>query len=384
MNEQVQGYVTAGIALLGAGVIAATPVAPPPEVVRASDHAVSLMASPIEILAGGIGQSAVNLAEIIVLTPADLSPITEAIAAADQTTQRELYGAIRNYIDGPLFVIDPTLAAINSVVPPPVGGGTGDFQQTSDSAIKAFRMQYLSGTAKAARDIFADALAVDDAGVPIPGASPSALVTLALGVGASALRLNQSVAESQLIPVAIAADIVAGTAVNQAVYNAVRKVVDAPLHIADPTIDALAKVLPAPVGGTDGDPTQDLPNATGTDGDLIHFRDNVLSKATSDIRTPIRDALGAHDPVSSSSSSDLLRAQGGNEVGASALDKVAVPKAGKKSTVDSPVKKIDQHRKQSDNPVAAAIKKIRESLQAKDQAKDTTDAKDKDAKAPTT
>jgi hypothetical protein len=372
VKEHVQGYVTAGVALLGAGVIAATPAAPPSEVVRASGDAVNLMASPIEILAGGIGQSAVNLAESFVLTSQGLIPITEAIAAADQTTNPELYGAIRNYIDGPLFVIDPTLAAINAVVPPPVGGGTGDFQQTSDSAIKAFRVQYLFGPTQAARDIFADALAVDDAGVPIPGVSPSAAVTLALGVGGSALRLSESIAQAQLIPITIAADVASGTAFNQAVYNAVRNVIDAPLYIADPTIDALAKVLPAPVGGTDGDPTQDLPNATGTDGDLIHFRDNVLWKATSDIRTPIRDALGAHDPVSSSSFA-VLSGQGGNDVGTPALDKVAQPKAGKKPTIDSPVNKIGQHRKQSDNPVGSAIKRIRQSVQAKH----------KDAKAPT-
>ena len=58
MKERVQCTVTAGLAIVGAGVVALTPIAPQAEIVRAADAPVTLTASSLETLAGGVGQSA--------------------------------------------------------------------------------------------------------------------------------------------------------------------------------------------------------------------------------------------------------------------------------------------------------------------------------------
>src|ERR1700712_2807958 len=111
MKERVQGTLTAGVAIVGAGVVAMTPIAPPPPVIRASDVSIDLMASPIETLAGGIGQSVLNLGSGLVNIRLGLIPITQAIGNANGSTNTALYLALQAYIDGPLYDLDPTLAA---------------------------------------------------------------------------------------------------------------------------------------------------------------------------------------------------------------------------------------------------------------------------------
>ncbi|MGH3642317.1 MAG: hypothetical protein ACRDUX_25200, partial [Mycobacterium sp.] len=102
MKDRVQCTVTAGLAIVGAGVVALTPLAPAPtEAVRASDVSVNLMAStsPVGSVVGGVGGSAVRLVESLVLAGFTPFEIAQAVANNDAD---ELYSVIENTIDAPL------------------------------------------------------------------------------------------------------------------------------------------------------------------------------------------------------------------------------------------------------------------------------------------
>lgn len=108
------------------------------------------------------------------------------------------------------------------------------------------------------------------------------------------MRALQAVAVS---PLAVARLAVLGvgalaTGENKSLYLAVRDIVDAPLWAADPTIDALAKALPGPLGGTDG--VHEVSSAK--DGQAIQFRDKVLWGATNAVRNGGAKALNV-DPT---------------------------------------------------------------------------------------
>ena len=75
----------------------------------------------------------------------------------------------------------------------------------------------------------------------------------------------------------------------QDLYNAIRQYIDAPLWVADLTINALADVLPKPIGGGTADNMGDQKG----DGALVQFRDNVLWNATNTTRTAVANVLGA-------------------------------------------------------------------------------------------
>ena len=104
------------------------------------------------------------------------------------------------------------------------------------------------------------------------------------------MRLAEGTALAPLGLIPITQAIASGD--KEDLYVAIRQYIDAPLWVADPTIDAFAEVLAPPLGGTDGIHEVETP---GVDGQLIQFRDKVLWGATSRVRESVADVLGV-DP----------------------------------------------------------------------------------------
>ena len=104
------------------------------------------------------------------------------------------------------------------------------------------------------------------------------------------MRLAEGTALAPLGLIPITQAIASGD--KEDLYVAIRQYIDAPLWVADPTIDAFAEVLAPPLDGTDGIHEVETP---GLDGQLIQFRDKVLWGATSRVRESVADVLGV-DP----------------------------------------------------------------------------------------
>ncbi len=172
------------------------------------------------------------------------------------------------------------------------------------------------------------------------------------------MRFAESAVLAPLGPVKLAADVAGGKEFNQALYEAVRNYIDAPLYIADPTIFAFDDALPPPLGGgVNDDP------ATSHGSLITDFRNNVLWKATSDTRTPIRDALVAEDPVSGSNARGAITALGAGE-DAAPVQEIKGRSLVKTSVLGANDKKVGAHRRQTDDPVRATVKRLRESVKS--------------------
>lgn len=144
---QIEEFVTAGTAVLAAGAIALGPVVTQaPEALRATraaDLALSAAANPIEaaaIIAEGFGLSGVRFVQGSMAAPLGLIPIVQALGAQDNDA---LYAALREYNDGPLWVVDPTIDGFAQALPRSLGGGTdGGVRNVSsdlDGAVVKFR-----------------------------------------------------------------------------------------------------------------------------------------------------------------------------------------------------------------------------------------------------
>ena len=103
--------------------------------------------NPVATIGAGLGESAVRFVEGAALAPLGLIPIAQAIANGDK---EDLYLAIRQYIDAPLWVADPTIDAVVDVVDTETG-----------AEINRFRDETLWGATFRTREIVADTLGVD-------------------------------------------------------------------------------------------------------------------------------------------------------------------------------------------------------------------------------
>ncbi|WP_139335132.1 hypothetical protein [Mycobacterium sp. GA-1841] len=299
---------TAGSAILTAGVVALNPVTgpvpDPPKAVQTVQLNLSAVTNPLEagaILAGGISSSLDVLASEILELPAAL-----IVGAYDlgQQNNKGLYFTARQYVDAPWAIASPTFEALAQIFPEPLGGTDGDpWNNTpADGAIVDFVDQVLWAGAEAVNAQIAQALNVDPATGnpldPVQAGPPANLaqgaITLAVGIGGTAVRILQGVAVSPLTVAQLAVGIAGAltTGNNTPLYRTVRNIIDAPLWAADPTIDALAKVMPRPLGGTDG--KHEVSSAQ--DGQMIKFRDKVLWGATDAARRAVAKALDV-DPA---------------------------------------------------------------------------------------
>jgi hypothetical protein len=281
MEQRVQCGLTAGLAIVGASVIAITPIAPTTTAAsRVVDAAASLMAnfsgmSQAELLALSGQRLAEQFAQV---------PFVPLAAAADLAggDQARLYTVLRSVIDSPLYVADPVLEAAADTLPPSLGGGTDHITNTTlptEGAIMQFRLNTLIGARDAADGFFADAL-----GVP---ASTDANTAngLANGVTASVERTVEGAVLAPVGLVTIAQAMADGDAAE--LYTAIRQYIDAPLWAADPTITALEKALPESLGGA----TEFGDNQQPTDGGLKDFRDQQLWGATHEARVAVAKVL---------------------------------------------------------------------------------------------
>ena len=129
MKERVQGCVTVGVAMVGAGALALAPMAPQPAVqMRAVEVSkVNLLAETLPTtlqaklaeLGAGVGESGLRLAQSSL--QGLLGPIALAQALGDDEAVKAI---IADYVDGPLYVADPTIFALDNVLPAPFGGDT--------------------------------------------------------------------------------------------------------------------------------------------------------------------------------------------------------------------------------------------------------------------
>ncbi|MBU9762928.1 hypothetical protein FR943_03545 [Mycobacterium sp. TNTM28] len=112
-------------------------------------------------LVQGLMESSANIASLAVRAPLGLIPIAQAIAEGNNAA---LYSAIRAYIDGPQWAIDPAIEGLARALPESLGGGTdGNFRGDNgeDGALMKFRNNQLIGARDNAHHVVAGALGVE-------------------------------------------------------------------------------------------------------------------------------------------------------------------------------------------------------------------------------
>lgn len=160
MKDRVQGAVTAGVALVGAGVMAAVPaVQQAPEVLR-SVHADVQLAAVEDRYTGSVPElfalSAQRSVTGLVSTPVGLATAAIALAQGGPDQTAAAYDILKEIVDGPMWAADPAIYAFDDLLSSPIGGDefNDPTQPESDSAISQFRADVLI----AARDDIKEAI----------------------------------------------------------------------------------------------------------------------------------------------------------------------------------------------------------------------------------
>lgn len=308
MSSRVHKGVTAGMALVGAGVMAALPAAQQaPEVLRSADADVQLSAAVEGSTAELLTESGERLLGSLATAPTGLLAAAQAYAGGDKPAT---YAILKNFIDGPLYVADPTIYALDDLLPAPVGGDEdNETTQPGDSLITQLRASVLYQAREEVGEALRDTLGVAD--TPSSGQFDDGLVyktsRLGFGLADSAVRAATSAATAPLGLVAVADGVqksMNGQG-NTALYKALQSYIDAPNYIADPIVFAADDVTPAPVGGDqEKDPTQ-MDNS-----EITRLRGNILLAPRDAVRKAVAGNLGV-DPVTGapvpSTSSSLSR-----------------------------------------------------------------------------
>ncbi|WP_319447273.1 MULTISPECIES: hypothetical protein [unclassified Mycobacterium] len=302
MRERVQGCVTVGVAMVGAGALALAPMAPQPaqqmradqiRTVDVSDMKLlaatatptpaSLLAA-LQILGTGVGGSGERLVESTL--KGLLGPIALAGAFGDDAATKAI---IADYIDGPLYVADPTIFALDKVLPEPLGQDPNpDPRLGNTSDVLKFRVNVLYALREAIKDALGvqPAVGIGAAAAPVgetlPTTLPEKLAELAKGLAGSGENFVVDTALGALTPLAVIQAL--GSDNPEAALTAIAvNFIDAPLHIADPTIFALDNVLPEPFGGDTS-----LTPQFSQGSDILKFRVQVLYA----LREQIKQSLG--------------------------------------------------------------------------------------------
>ncbi|KUH69916.1 hypothetical protein AU184_13935 [Mycolicibacterium novocastrense] len=333
MKASAKKYVTTGVALVGAGVIAAGPIAPAPANVPAEgrSHDVALMAANtseiqrqfeaqralLETFAPGAaledfiegtlaafnrpGGEAVNDYDPVTgfdsvgrigqgfaasalrigstaLAPLRLIELAQAISEGDGAEGFEAF--VKNIVDAPLWAIDPALFALRDALPAPLGGPDG-LVATIRNQLYRLTLEINEGLqdpgALVQRFVNGTIEAFEQPGPveydavegPIEGFS-----RVTEGVIASTLRLAAATVLGPVGVVQVAAAVAQGD--TEAALDAVENIVDGPLWVADPALYGLRDALPAPIGGP---------------GNLVENFRNGLWSATERINGAIEDVV---------------------------------------------------------------------------------------------
>jgi hypothetical protein len=331
-------------------------------------------------LVEGLAESGIRAGSGVALAP--ISPILAGAALASGDNQRA-YSVIRQSIDAPLWAADPAINGLAAALPAPLGGGTADNQgnQPGDGAIVQFRDNVLWAATNAIRTPIRDAL-----GAAEPPANQNYAAVVGAGLLASGERFVTSAAGAPLGLIPIAQAIASGS--EEELYVAIRQYIDAPLYIADPTINGLAGALPAPLGGGVADNQGNQPN----DGAIVQFRDNVLFEATRATRTPIANLLGVDPNLNSVPAASASKVTNTGALGAtkaaktgSSGDEELVTGSGGGNTaagtgttannrpVSNAVKAINNQLKESAERLDRTVKKITGTDQKKSTSSESTD-----------
>lgn len=297
---------TAGVALAAAGAVALTPINPPlmPHVktghsevalsalaggffgtfdyalntggaarVNTTPPALDALDIPV-YLAANLAASGVRGLQALAMAPMGLVSTFAAAVTGDWET---VAGNLINFIDGPLWVADPTLFALRDVLPAPLGGSDGlvwgirEGIRSAGLALESALLPLLPdpqnslvaaqlaqpGSITSIGDFF-DAVqyAVETGGGvrvndPQPATDPiQSLAFLGAGLAASGIRGVEALA---MAPMGVAQLAYYALTGQEALASATLKnLIDGPLWVADPTLFALRDVTPAPIGGTSG------------------------------------------------------------------------------------------------------------------------------------
>ncbi|OCB10814.1 hypothetical protein A5717_21900 [Mycolicibacterium porcinum] len=100
-------------------------------------------------------------------------------------------------------------------------------------------------------------------------------------------RLAEQFAQAPLLPLVLAAQFAAGDG-NKRLFSQIRQIVDSPVYVADPLIEAVAITVPTELGGGSDHKT----NTSEGDGAIMQFRNNELLGLRDDINAQFASALG--------------------------------------------------------------------------------------------
>lgn len=299
MNTRVQGCVTAGVALVGAGVMAVTPAAQQaPEVLRSVNADVALAAAPEpytqsvpELLALSAQRTVTGLAS----APVGLATAAIALAQGQSPAAQAI---LEEIVDGPQWVADPAIYALDDLLPTPLGGDAKNdpTQPDADSAISQFRADVLIAARDEVNEAIADALGVGPATQPAGNeVSPTyAAARLGAGFAVSGVRAAQSAVTAPLGLVAVAQGLQKSLdgGGNTDLYLALQAYIDGPNYVTDPIVFAADDALPTAAGGGDTETNPAKMNGS----EISKLRANVLLAPRDNVRSVVAGALGV-DPV---------------------------------------------------------------------------------------
>ncbi len=309
MKERVQGCVTAGVALVGAGVMAAGPMADhAPEVLRSVNADVALAAAatyaqPVpELLALSAQRTVTGLASAPV-------GFASAAIALSQGQNLAAQAILKEIVDGPQWAADPAIYALDDIFPAPIGGDAANdpTNPDADSAISQFRADVLIAARDDINEAIADALVGSATQPPDNQVSPTyAAARLGAGLAVSATRAATSAVTAPLGLVAVAQGLQESfeTGNNTPLYRALQAYIDGPNYVTDPIVFAADDVLPQTIGG---DPST-TPNDMSGSG-ISRLRGNVLLAPRDAVRNVVAGSLGVNpvngEPVPAASTTKL-------------------------------------------------------------------------------
>ncbi|OBB22240.1 hypothetical protein A5792_06975 [Mycolicibacterium peregrinum] len=103
-------------------------------------------------------------------------------------------------------------------------------------------------------------------------------------------RLADQFVQAPLTPFVLAAQLVAGD--NERLFSQIRQIVDSPVYVADPLIEAIAITLPDELGGG----SDHVTNTSAGDGAFMQFRNNELLGLRDDINAQFAQVLDVATP----------------------------------------------------------------------------------------
>jgi hypothetical protein len=294
MTTRVQKGITAGVALVGAGVMAATPaVQQAPEVLRSATAKVELAAVVEGSTAELLTESGERLLGSLATAPTGLLAAAQAYAGGNKAVT---YQVLKQFIDGPLYVADPIIYALDDLAPAPLGGDEdNETTQPGDSLITQFRSAVLYQSREEVGEALRDALGVAE--TPASNLFDDGVVykasRIGFGLGESAVRGATSAVTAPLGLIAVAQGLQESfsTGDNTNLYLALQAYIDAPNYVTDPIVFAADDVSPAPVGG---DPEKDPRLMNGSE--ITRLRGNVLLAPRDAVRNLVAGNLGV-DPI---------------------------------------------------------------------------------------